>query len=389
MTGKKLLIPVLLIVAFLVAPALALAGPETPQVTSLPADQVIEGDHFAAGEIVEISGTVNGDLYVAGGQVFIDGQVNGDVLAAGGQVFLTGNVSQNARIAAGQLTVSGTVGRNLSIAAGNTEITKDAVVSGNLTAGAGNLIHYGVIEGQIKAGVGNLTLAGSVGNNVEAAVGTIRVSSTANLGGNLTYYSEEEGSIDQSAQIAGNTQRKQPPAEIQAPSEESVNKFVSSISRFTTLTSIVTTAVLAVILIKLYPNYTKKAGSTLAQKLWLSLGIGILLLIIAPILIFFVAITILGLPLAFITGFILFLYVYVARIYAMLAIGNILFSLANKEKEMGLVWSFLLGFAIWYALSLLPFLGGLLKLFLTIAAVGAALLNDKENWKLARDKKIY
>jgi hypothetical protein len=45
---------------------------------SLPAGQVIDHDYFAAGPLVQISGTINGDLYAAGGQVLIDGRVDGD-----------------------------------------------------------------------------------------------------------------------------------------------------------------------------------------------------------------------------------------------------------------------------------------------------------------------
>ena len=67
----------------------------------LQAGQVVQGDYFAAGPRVEISGIVNGDLYVAGGQVLVDGVVNGDVIVAGGKVTLSGTVAQDARIAGG------------------------------------------------------------------------------------------------------------------------------------------------------------------------------------------------------------------------------------------------------------------------------------------------
>jgi len=66
---------------------------------TLPASQVVDGDHFAFGKTVEISGTINGGLYVSGGQVVIDGRVNGDVLVAGGRVSLSGTVSQDVRAA--------------------------------------------------------------------------------------------------------------------------------------------------------------------------------------------------------------------------------------------------------------------------------------------------
>jgi hypothetical protein len=63
------------------------------------AGQVVDRDYFAAGPLVEMSGTINGDLYAAGGQVLVDGQVNGDVLVAGGRVLLSGAVVQSIRVA--------------------------------------------------------------------------------------------------------------------------------------------------------------------------------------------------------------------------------------------------------------------------------------------------
>jgi hypothetical protein len=51
----------------------------------LRAGQIVQGDYFAFGPHVEISGIVNGDLYAAGGEVLIDGVVNGDVIVAGAQ----------------------------------------------------------------------------------------------------------------------------------------------------------------------------------------------------------------------------------------------------------------------------------------------------------------
>src|SRR3989344_6092573 len=100
--------------------------PEPKKITVLAPDEVVNKDYFAAGEIVEISGTVNGDVYAAGGQVYVDGVVNGDLLVAGGTVTISGEVTQNVRAAGGQITVTGNIGRNTTIAGGNIELTNTA-----------------------------------------------------------------------------------------------------------------------------------------------------------------------------------------------------------------------------------------------------------------------
>ena len=69
MSYRKLLaggISALLIIG---APLLVLAGDntyKTRKIVSVPSGETINGDFFAAGEEVEISGTVQGDLYAAG-----------------------------------------------------------------------------------------------------------------------------------------------------------------------------------------------------------------------------------------------------------------------------------------------------------------------------------
>ncbi len=50
----------------------------------LSAEQEIQGDYFAFGPHVEISGTVHGDVYAAGGEVLVDGVVDGDFVCGNG-----------------------------------------------------------------------------------------------------------------------------------------------------------------------------------------------------------------------------------------------------------------------------------------------------------------
>ena len=105
----------------------------------LRAGQVVQGDYFAFGPHVEISGIVNGDLYAAGGEVIVDGEVNGDVIVAGAKVVLSGTVAQDARVAGAQVTVSGTIGRNATIGGVDVHLTDRAKVRENLLAGGGHV----------------------------------------------------------------------------------------------------------------------------------------------------------------------------------------------------------------------------------------------------------
>ncbi|NIO08898.1 MAG: hypothetical protein GTO40_13140, partial [Deltaproteobacteria bacterium] len=181
------------------------------QPVSVPASQIINGDYFAYGPLVEVSGTVNGDVYAVGGQILIDGQVNGDVLIAGGQVTISGSVSQDARVAGGQVSFSGTIGRNLTVAAGNVELAPSAVVRGGLV-GAGGSIHVAAPLGRgIKVAAGSLILSNRVPGNVYAAVQSLRLTSRADVQGDINYYSHREASVDSGAKLKGKLTRSIPP----------------------------------------------------------------------------------------------------------------------------------------------------------------------------------
>ena len=52
----------------------------------LRAGQIVQGDYFAFGPHVEISGIVNGDVIVAGAKVILSGTVAQDARVAGAQV---------------------------------------------------------------------------------------------------------------------------------------------------------------------------------------------------------------------------------------------------------------------------------------------------------------
>src|SRR5690349_18292012 len=62
---------------------------------TVPKDEVIHSDLYAAGGQIRIAGTIEGDLVVAGGDVEVSGIVHGDLLSASGQVRMTGQVDRS------------------------------------------------------------------------------------------------------------------------------------------------------------------------------------------------------------------------------------------------------------------------------------------------------
>ncbi|MBP7363144.1 MAG: hypothetical protein KBH05_15830, partial [Nitrospira sp.] len=177
----------------------------------LRAGQIVQGDYFAFGPHVEISGIVNGDLYAAGGEVLIDGVVNGDVIVAGAKVILSGTVAQDARIAGAQVTVSGTIGRNATLGGADVHLTETAKVRDNLIAGGGHVQLAGSVGRDARVGAWKATLSNQIERDVIVAAGSVRLTSKATVGGRLRYWGEAAPSIDEEATVRGAiTQRPLP-----------------------------------------------------------------------------------------------------------------------------------------------------------------------------------
>jgi len=365
---KRLLaLPFLLLFALIASTTFAQGPIQHDEVVTLKADQVVNSDYFAAGEKVEISGTVNGDVYVAGGQVLIDGTINGDLLAAGGTIIMSGKVSEDARIAGGQVTIPGSIGRNLTITAGNVDITNSATISGNLVSGVGNITIGAPIQGNIVAGAGNMLLANTVSGNIDAGIGTMRLTSKAQVNGTLNYWSEEPGSIDKSASIAGTVNFHQ--TQDSEESEEKARGILSGISFVSTLASFITTLVLGWLLLHFFPNGVRTISDTLRNHPWKTLGIGIAAFLIIPIIAVLLLITILGIPLGLLLLGVYIVLVYISRIFVIFWFGSYISRRIDRKSSD--LWILVIGAIVYYLIGFIPLIGGITEIIATLIGFGA------------------
>lgn len=332
------------------------------QVT-VPRSQVIDGDYFAFGETVEISGTINGDLYAAGGQVVIDGRVNGDVLAAGGQVTIVGNI-----------------GRNLTVAGGNVEIASTAVVKGGLVAAGGSVDVAAPLGGSARIAAGTLTLANRLGGDVDAAVGTLRIASRAEVQGNVNYWSRREAVVSEGARIDGKIVRNVPP--------ERPRLFPAAFFAWLVFLSInfVCTLILGLLSARFLPRYHQSVIDTLREKPWASLGIGFIAAVVLPFACALLFATVVAIPLALILVAAFFILLYWSRIYAIARIGESI--VARLRPATNRTWAFVLGLFVYYILAIIPFVGLLVIALVILFGLGAELITRKQFYVTARGREL-
>jgi len=392
---RRILVLLLIIIPlFILTPFAHAQDPITSKfgdnkVVTLEEGEVINKDYFITGDIVEIYGTVNGDVYAAGGQVVVDGTVNGDLLVAGGDLRIGGLVTQDVRAAGGQVKFVGDVGRNVTVVGGNVDIAEGTKIEGNLVTGTGNLIVDGTVGGDIKTGSGSFVISGSVGGDVEAGVGQLRITSKGTVGGDLTYWSEEEASISDGSEVGGEVVRNETKAfdktEIEFDEElaKSAGKAVFSVYK---LFSFLAALLVGLLMIKFYPKYMDKVSGNLSKNAGRSFVYGIVLLIGVPIVSVILLITLIGIPISMALMFTYFVYIYLTKLFVSYWFGMTLAKKANKKVSPYLLLT--MGLVIFYLITLVPVIGWLISFLSVTIGFGAAALACREAYNSAREKNI-
>ncbi|MBP6263968.1 MAG: hypothetical protein KA426_12025 [Nitrospira sp.] len=339
----------------------------------LRAGQVVQGDYFAFGPHVEISGIINGDLYAAGGEVLVDGVVNGDVIVAGAKVILSGTVAQDARVVGAQVTVSGTIGRNATLGGADVHVSETAKVRENLLAGGGHVQLAGSVGRDARVGAWTATVSNQIERDLVVAAGSVRLTSKAMVGGRLRYWGEAAPSIDEEATVRGEmTQRPLP----EGWSIERARKGIVGIRLMAAFISFVSTLILGLVLLRVYPMFARRVTATIRERPAPSLGWGTVALVATPVVALSFVVTLFALPIGL---FLLALYgatVYLARVYAMTYVGQML--IRRQDDSSSLAWPFVAGLVLYSGLSLLPVIGGLVTLSTVLFGLGALLISKKE-----------
>ena len=375
----NLLLTIVILVFAFPTTTLANEANRTPNTVTLSADDEVNEDYFAAGDVVEIFGTVNGDAYVAGGQVIVDGTINGDLLVAGGTVNISGTVTQDVRAVGGEIDITGEVGRNVSFGAGDVTIGGAAYIAGSIAGAAGNVLISSPVDGDIRVASGNLTISEAVGGDIKAGTDQLRITSQARVEGDVTYWSPLDASIEYTASISGTVTKRQG---IQNYDRQMNQKraFDSGYWIYWILTSLV----VGLILTHLLPKAMTTSSEILAKRPWKSLLIGFGVLILMPLASVLVMVTVVGIPVGIISLLTYGIALYLAKFVSMVCAGNWVLQKTNKGKS-SLKMMFAVGLLIFAVLKLVPILSFIAGLSFLLFGLGAMALST--NAYLAKNRK--
>ena len=338
--------------------------------------EVVDDDLYVAAETIIVDGTVNGDLWAAGNTITVNGIVNGSVMAAGRIVNINGDVTHAVRAVAETININGDVGGDVMAGCGKLNIDSTARIGGDLLFGADIASIDGLVEGNIKGSGREVTISNGVNGNVELEVESLTILSTANIGGHLSYTSEEEADIQSGAQITGATTHTIPEVKEDEAKGFPFVLFTSALSK---LISFLMAFVTGVVIIFLAPKKLTSITDAIGTRPGPSAGWGAMILFLTPIAALIVCLTIVGIPVGLIALALYGIALYLAQIPVGLFIGRwIIGRFRVVESKAIMVGALAVGLVILKLLSLIPYFGFFVGLVVALFGLGAVVAAERK-----------
>ncbi len=331
--------------------------------------ETVDATVYAAGSTVEIAGTINGDLFCAGQSVHISGTVSGDVMCAGQTVTISGSVGGDIRAAGQTVTVSGTVGSNISVAGQTVTIASSAAIGGDATIGGADAVIGGSIGRDIVLGSSNATVEGKVGRNIQAEVEKLRLTGSAIVNGSLTYTSRNDAVIDSQARITGGQSHSLPPAESSRRAGFGAGSIVALLVFLSALLGA------SLLLVAVVPQILDKTAVKTLREPLKTFGVGVLFLFMAPVVVFVLFISIIGIPLAIMALLLWLLILMVSGPFFAYLIGKALW-----RRQDSAVLIMLLGSIVVLVGYLVPIVQFIAFLAAGTMGTGMVVLAIKRHW---------
>ena len=356
------------IVALIGAPAAFAADFRTDTSISIGDDEVINDDLYLFGTTITVNGIVNGDLFATGNSLTVNGVVNGNVFLVGQEVTVNGTVSQGARITANNTTIAGSIGEDLLLLGNSASIHGGASIGRDLIATVSSLTLDGMVQRRFAGNAQTVTLNGSVGSNIDIGVGDLTITEDASIGGDLTYRSNEMAEIAGGADIGGDVNHEMA-AEADIETGFSIGPFVPSII------GLIMTAVYGTALLLVFPRLTVAASNQLLENTIMSIGMGIVFLIVVPIVSVLVMITVIGIPLGLIALLLYGIALFSAQVFVGMTLGRLILSfVADGKRRLIQFLGLLLGLLILFGVSFIPYVGPWAPLVVVILGLGGLML---------------
>jgi len=377
------------IVALVIAvPLVAVnAGKKAQENVYIGPGEIINHNLYKAGGSVVIEGEINGDVFVVGSMITIRGPVAGSIFAAGSNVSVSGKIGGSVKMAGSSVTLNSLVAKNAHLLGSSVVIDKDASVGWDLFAGGASIGVSGVVGRHADLSGEAITINNQIGGDVSVYLdreGHAELMPNAKIFGNLVQKSnsEDQLTLRGDAQVLGETTFEEA-GSVVGPEAKIKGKIkvlapaIASVVMLLKIAMLIGLIIVGVIMVAVLPKPVRRVSQKMLKKPWPSLGWGLVMLIVVPVVAVILMITIIGLPLGILTLLVYVMALYLAKVFVSVVIGAVVLRLFSKKKEPNLYWSVIIGAIIFALLMMIPIIGQVICFVATIWALGAMMMVKK------------
>ena len=340
--------------------------------------EMIDHDYFAYSRYVEISGTVKGDVYLFGGEVIINDTIEGNLFVFSGTVRVNGHINRDAYLFGGEIIISGEIKGNVTALAGRIELAPSAKIGKNAFLLAGHVNLEGLIWGSVHIYASYLHFSGRVNQDMLAHVGAMYVERKAWIGGMLNYWSGEKAFISPEAQVIGEV-TYHPSFIFSLLHGKFLKHFKIGSKLVTLMMNFLYTFVIALILMRYFPERITRSTEALRSKPFQVLVAGMTLVILLPLIFLLLLITILGIPFALTLLAVNVIGFYTAKILTILWLTDDLVRRFHIKPRPRLYFFCML--MIYYAVSEIPYIGLVIAFIALLFGLGSLVIGRSSSKK--------
>lgn len=338
----------------------------------ISSEEVIDDDLFIGAENIDMTGTVTGSVFAGAGTADIKGNIKGDLILGTGTGNISGAIDGDLYVGGGDINITNaSIEGNVVVGSGNLTIDKSSKIGGSLIVGSGNVKNYATVGRNVMIGAGNVYLDAKVGKEARLAGSSIQLGPNTHIAKDLTYALEDVESTliqDESATIAGSLTRYTPP--VNAKAREDMSRFGEVAGKGMLIISFLGLLVVGLLALRVLPKTSEGLSKQVMEKLGKSMGIGFLIMIASIPVFLILALTIIGLPLAWLLILVLWICLTLAKLVSSYALGHFVAKQFNWSK-MGIYGVFTVGLVIFYILRAIPGVGMIISMLFTWVGLGA------------------
>ena len=338
-------------------------------------DEIVD-DNIAIGcRNLVVKGKIRGDLMAGAQSIKIEGKIEGDFWGIAQDLEIEGQVKGDVRVAGGEISVEGVVENDAIIFCSELMLAENSSINGDLKFGCETIDMLGEIKKGVEGTGEKVKIGGDIKGDIELTCEELIILPPAVIDGDINYKSKKEILMKEHAEVLGKIVHT-------FPEEKWEFKFPTIPKIFFRILFLISAVIVGVISVALSSKHCLAIANSIKDRWWQCLLTGFIVLVCVPVAVVLISITIVGLPLGIIVSLLYLILLYLSGIFFGLFIGEGMFKIFKLKVSPYL--SIVLGLVVLFFLTMIPYVGWLIRFLVLLFGLGAVVLTEISLYKQRR-----